>query len=143
MYERHITLIETALKRAEEIKGKQYLAERFFELFFQHYPQTREFFKNTDFPTYAPMKYRMITSFLLDTVKYPDFAEGELTDEVRRHEAFGLHDKEYFFALVDTIEVLNKDVLGDEWTDELGSCWADVSLAMKGIISEAASWVWD
>ena len=62
---------------------------------------------------------------------------------MRRHEAFGLHDKEYFFALVDTIEVLNKDVLGDEWTEELGSCWADVSLAMKGIISEAASWVWD
>ena len=143
MYERHIELIDAALKRAEEKKGKQYLAEHFFELFFELYPQTKEFFKNTDFPTYAPMKYRMITTFLLDTVKHPDFAEGELIDEVRRHQSFGLSDKEHFISLVDTIEILNKEVLAEEWTDELQSCWNDVSQAMKSIIAEAAGWVWE
>lgn len=143
MFERHIELIEAALKRAEEKKGKQYLAEHYFELFFQNYPQTKEFFKNTDFPTYAPMKYRMICNFLLDSVKHPDFAEGELTDEVRRHFAFGLTDKEHFFAIVDTLEVLIREVLDDEWNDELAVCWDDVSKAMKAIIAEAASWVWD
>lgn len=143
MFEHHIELIEAAFKRAEEIKGKQYLAEHFFELFFENYPQTREFFKTTDFASYAPMKYRMICDLLLDTIKHPDFAEGELTDEVRRHQSFGLHDKEHFFSLVDTIEVLIREVLADEWSDELATCWNDASTAMKGIITNAAGYVFE
>ncbi|NRB37217.1 MAG: hypothetical protein HRU20_01970 [Pseudomonadales bacterium] len=143
MFEKHIQLIDAAFKRAEEIKGRQYLAEHFFELFFHNYPQTKKFFKTTDFHTYAPMKYRMITEFLLDTVKHPDFAEGELTDEVRRHQAFGLHHKEHFYALVDTLEVLISEVLADEWTEELAGCWIDVSQAMKNIITEATSYVYE
>ncbi len=143
MPDNHIQLIEAALKNAERIKGKQYLAERYFELFFLHYPQTQTFFKTTDFATYAPMKYRMICDFLIDTVKNPDFAEAELTDEVRRHQGFGLYDKEHFYAIIDTLETLMREVLQQEFDDELATSWHDVATAMKSIITEAASYVYE
>lgn len=139
MYESHYQALERALARVEEKVGLQALSERFFALFFALYPQTLGYFSTTHIPSFAPRKYRAITAFLVDTVKHPDFAEGALTDEVRRHIIFGLVDKQHYFALIDTLEVLMREVLDDEWTPELQEYWEDVSQAMKGIITQAAT----
>ena len=141
MFEQHCVVIEKALARAEELEGMQQLSERFFEIFFEQYPQTLQYFEGTDIPQFAPRKFQIIITFFIDVMKHPDFADGELTDEVRRHIVYGLSDKEYYIALIDAIELVIREALGDEWTDELAEYWNDAALGMKGIVADAATHV--
>ena len=75
----------------------------------------------------------------MDVVEHPDYAQIHITQEVIRHQVYGLKDKEYYFALVDCIHYAVKQALADEWSSQEEEVWSDIALAFKGIIREAAS----
>ncbi|HEY9033126.1 MAG TPA: globin domain-containing protein [Pseudomonadales bacterium] len=133
--------IQQALMLAEQRQGIEMLSEAFFGHFFATYPETREYFRDTDIRKFGPEKFRIVSSFLLDIVRHPDFAEVELTDEVRRHLAYGLKDKAYYFALIDALEQSVREALQQDWEGEMAESWHDVTLAMKGVIGQASAFV--
>jgi hemoglobin-like flavoprotein len=137
MMDNHYLLIEKSIKRAYEKKGDVVLAQLFFDRFFTHYPETRQFFKTTDIASFGPKKIRYISDFLIDTVKHADYAETQIITEVMRHQVYGLKDKEYYYMLLDVFHESVRDCLADEWSDEIEECWSDVVLAVKAQVYEA------
>ena len=85
----------------------------------------------------------MVRDFLVDTIKHPDFAEGELTDEVRRHIAYGMTNVEYYSDLINSLEMVIRETLGADWSEELEEHWHDAAAGMKAIIAEASTHVFD
>ena len=139
--ENYYRQMQDCLARAEQRVGQERLAATFFAHFFEHFPETMNYFADTDISKFGPRKYRIISTFLLDMIRHPDFAEAELTDEVRRHQDYGLKDKDYYFALIDALQLTVKEALDDEWTVAMEECWQDVSMAMKGVIRQAFTFI--
>lgn len=137
MLDPHFLLIEKTINRAYEKKGAAVLSQLFFERFFSHYPETRQFFKTTDIPSFGPKKIRYISDFLIDTVKHQDYAATQIINEVMRHQVYGLRDKEYYYMLLDAFHESVRECLQEEWNDEMESCWSDVVLGVKSQVYEA------
>ena len=113
MYEEHIQVIETSLNRAIDKVGKKVLSRTLFDLFFERYPETQSFFEETDIDSFGPQKFSVITEFLIDVLKHPDYAEVHLGHEVQRHTVYGLKDREYYFTLIDVMQESVKRALDD------------------------------
>lgn len=138
---RYYETLKRSLEQAEAKESKAVLADRFFRHFFERFPETQEYFSETDISKFGPEKFTIISQFLLDMVRHPDFAEAELTDEVRRHLAYGLKDKDYYFALIDALEQTIRESFPGSWGEQQAESWHDVSLAMKGVIGRASAFV--
>ena len=81
----------------------------------------------------------IIFNFLLDVVAHPNYADGQITEEVIRHQVYGLHDKEYYFALVDCLYYAVKEALPEsEWNADCEQAWNDVGMSFKAIVQDAA-----
>lgn len=131
-------LIEKTINAVYAKKGDIVLAQLFFDKFFHHYPETKQFFKTTDITSFGPKKIRYISDFLIDSVKHPDYAETQIFTEVMRHQVYGLKDKEYYYMLLDAFHESVRECLQDEWTDEMEESWVDVVQGIKAQVYEAA-----
>lgn len=138
MLDNHVSVIEGSIRRAYEKSGADNLAQHFFDSFFTRYPETRQFFKNTDISSFGPKKIRYISDFIIDTVKHPDYAATQIITEVMRHQVYGLKDKEYYYMLIDAFHESVKACLAEEWNETIEECWSDVVLTIKSQIYEAA-----
>ena len=134
----HLTVIETGIDRAIEISGIPQISKRLFEIFFDTYPETQQYFKDTDITTFSPRKFEFIREFLLDVMKHPDYFEGVVINEVVRHQAYGLRDHEYYNTLIDSFQLSIKESLSEEWNDDMETCWVDITTGMKANIFEAS-----
>ena len=139
MYEEHIKIIESSLKRGIEKQGLHAIAKNLFVVFFEKHPDTEKYFEGTVIDTFCERKFKIIYNFLIDTLKYPDYADGAVCTEVIRHQIYGLKDKEYYFALVDSVLLSVKLALEEEWTLEIEEFWSDASVGLKKIIYDSAA----
>lgn len=136
--EDYIKLLDSSFDRAKEKIGNDELGALLFEKFFAMYPETPKYFKGTDVSYFRGKKLNIIFVFIKDIIKFPNFAEGHISQEVMRHQMYGLTDKEYYFGLIDCVSITIKEVLESEWTPEYEEAWNDVSMAFKSIVGEAA-----
>lgn len=134
----YAVVLESSFARAVEKLTIETLSANFFAQFFDTYPETQEFFKDSDMNYFSRKKMKIIFEFFVDIVKHPKFAEDYMAQEVMRHQMYGLRDREYYFTLVACLQNAVKNALGDEWTDEMESTWNDVMLAFRGFVAEAA-----
>lgn len=132
-------IIEQSLEAAESKVGAQALARDFFERFFKLYPETQSYFSQTDISSFGPKKFRYISEFIIDIYRHPNYAEGNLSEEVLRHQMYGLVDKEYYFALLDALQQSIQDALGEAWTPSLNETWNDANAALRHTINTAVS----
>ncbi len=139
MYEEHLKIIDASLKRGIEKRGLHSIAKNLFVLFFEKYPETEKYFEGTVIENFCDKKFNIIYNFLIDTLRFPAYAEGAICTEVMRHQIYGLKDKEYYFALVDSLLLSVKIALDDEWTPEVEEHWGDAATGLKSIIYESAA----
>lgn len=132
-------VIESSLEQAEQAIGAQALAEDFFQRFFAQYPETRDYFSQTNISSFGPKKFRYISEFIVDIYRHPNYAEGNLSEEVLRHQMYGLVDKEYYFALLDALHLSVKQALDQRWSQEQEEAWSDANAALRHTINTAVT----
>lgn len=137
--QRYIENIEQSYQTAQNKVGEAKLAEDFFDRFFTTYPETQQFFSNTNLDYFGSKKLNYIYNFFADVLKHPNFAEVHLSQEVMRHQMYGLKDKEYYFMLIDSLVATIKNNLNEDWTNDMEESWEAVSQALKAIIQQAAN----
>jgi hemoglobin-like flavoprotein len=130
--------LERSFNKAADKITIEKLSKNFFDKFFSIYPETQDFFKQSDMNYFSRKKMKIIFEFLVDIVKHPKFAEDFMAQEVMRHQMYGLRDKEYYFTLAGCLQEVVKEALEDEWDPETESVWNDVMSAFKGFVSDAA-----
>lgn len=135
----HIANMQLSFNAACESYGKDALAERFFELFFEQFPEAKNFFKGTDAAYFSHRKIEIIYTFFIDVLKHQNYAEGKIAEEVIRHQMYGLNDKAYYIGLIDTLIICLQQVLGNDWSDKSQEAWSDAAMVFKAHIAEAAA----
>ena len=138
MYQAHIHSLEESLKIATQRQPVTELASRLFNIFFEGHPEAADYFKDYDLEVLGPKKFRILAESIIDTLKYPDFAEGRLNEEVYRHMTHNLQDQEYYFAMIDALIACVKITLGDDWTAAYEEHWQESAAGMKHMIGLAA-----
>lgn len=133
----YVALLEQSFALANENLGSDILAKQFFELFFSTYPETLEYFEGTDIDYFKDKKLTIVFNFIRDIVKHPNYAEGHISQEVMRHQMYGLKDKEYYFTLIDSLAKIVKKAVAEQWNDEYEDAWNDTVMAFKSIIAKA------
>ena len=136
--EDYVEKLKTSYQSAIDNVGEQVLAKRFFDRFFETYPETLEFFKDSDMEYFRRWKMKIVFDFILDMLLHPNYAEDYLSTEVIRHQVYGLKDKEYYFTLVSCLyQAVKASVKAEHWDDETDSVWNDMILAFKGMVSQS------
>ena len=142
MYEHHVAVLEASITRAIEKQGADAVANKLFQRYFERFPETRErYFHGTDINYFGERKFKIIAEFLIDTLRFPNYAEGSMCNEVMRHQVYGLKDKEYYFGLVDALMESVQTAMGDEWTDDMAECWSDATIALKGFVQGGMAYI--
>lgn len=140
MYEQQLKLIETSYQTALANQSIAALAETFFERFFSQYPETQSYFAKTDIAYFGPKKLNIIYEFVVDTLAHPDYAEVGISEEVIRHQIYGLKDKSYYYFLVDTLsEVIIAACEQHEQFNEIKQAWELAATGFKGSVQTAAN----
>jgi len=134
MYQQHIAAVETSLAQAKEICSIEMLADTMFKIFFDKYPEARKYFADYDLSKLASVKFNIIVVTVIDTLKYPDYAENYISEEVFRHTIHDLKDREYYFALIDALIQSLKETLAELWSPQLEQDWTEAVAIMKHII---------
>lgn len=138
MYEAHAISIQDSVNQATALKTVPELAALMFEKFFNQHPEAQEFFKPYKLEELAPRKFRLLVETLIDTLKFPDFAEGRLNEEVYRHLVHNVRDREYYFALMDALMQSIKQVLANDWNNTYEEHWQEANTGMRHMIDLAA-----
>lgn len=136
--EDYIRLLDASFDTAINKIGNDALGALLFEKFFALYPETQAYFKGTDVNYFRGKKLNIIFTFIKDIIQHPNFAEGHISEEVIRHQMYGLTDKAYYFGLIDCVSLSVKEVLDSQWNAEYEEAWHDISTAFKSIVGEAA-----
>jgi hypothetical protein len=131
MYQDHIKAIEYSLAQAKNISSIDALSAKMFSLFFEQFPEARGYFKDYDLTKLASVKFNIIVTTIIDTLKYPDFADNYISEEVYRHTIHDLKDRVYYFALIDALIDSLKLTLEQQWSDELQTYWTEATSGMK------------
>ncbi len=134
----YIDTIKNCIKIAEQQHSPKQLGITLFGQYFEKFPETREFFKESDVPTFAARKYQYIADFFIDTVEHPNYAEDHVSYEVDRRQVYGVKDPEYYYAIIDVFQnvILLACDQADKHSirDEQRVIWNEVASAMKAHI---------
>ena len=133
----YVTLLEQSFLIANKQVGSDVLADQFFKQFFSVYPETLQYFDGTDLDAFKVKKLHIIFNFIRDIVKSPNYAEVHISQEVMRHQMYGLKDREYYFTMIESLAGIIKKAADDKWNDEFESAWNDTITAFKSIVAEA------
>lgn len=127
----HIRLIRGSYESACHKITEPALAEQFFHYFFNTYPETKAFFDGSDMDYFNRKKLNIIFEFMVDVFEHPHYAEGNMAEEVMRHQIYGLRDEEYYFMIADSLIQVVKKTLDDGWTDDINEAWNDALKVFK------------
>ena len=142
MEQQHLQLLESSIRLARQQRGGDWLAAELFRRFFDRFPDARrQFFADTDIGYFGERKFNIIAEFLLDTLRHPNFAEGNMCNEMMRHQMYGLADKAYYFGLVDALMESVQTALAEQWNEQYAECWNDTTAALKGFVQAGAAYL--
>ncbi len=137
MMDNYISILDESMALAIDKVGKDHLAKLFFHRFFATFPETTTYFKGTDVDYFGAKKLTIIVTFIRDIIQHPNFAEGHISQEVIRHQMYGLKDKTYYFCLLDSLVISLKEILAETWSHEYETVWQDMTTAFKSIIASS------
>jgi hypothetical protein len=108
-----------------------------FHIFFDRYPEAHSIFAKTDLEDFASTKFRLLSTHILDSVKYPEYAEANMVGEVHRHHYFDVKDLAYYYAMIDACRNVVQQTLKTEWTPEINTYWNEVIQGAKASVQTA------
>lgn len=139
MLDNHLDIVESTLKEAEKRKGTPQLASMMFDRFFEQHPEATAFFEDLDMKDVRRIKYWRVAEALVDVLKFPDYSESSLSEEVYRHRwVHEVRDREYYFAMAEALVDTLRQVLGEDWTARHEECWRDTLGGLKHGLASAA-----
>jgi len=133
----HALAISESLKQAQKKRTRAELGLRMFYFFFERYPETKNIFANTELESFAPLKFRLVSEFILDSVKNPDYALYNMVSEIYRHRYFDVKDAEYYYGLMDACCSAVQETLASEWTPAFEEYWQESLQAAKAVLQDA------
>lgn len=137
MYGSHAEAIRGSLKLAASKQSRAHLGLRMFDFFFQRFPETRSIFAETDLESFAPLKFRLVSEFILDSVQNPEYALYNMVSEIHRHAYFDVKDQAYYNGLIESCCEAVAETLGQDWPGELEGYWRESIEAAKAAVQEA------
>jgi len=133
-----LQVIENSIAQARDLRSLDELAGNMFENFFACHPEADACFDGFDLTKVGPFKFCKVSDALVDVLKYPEYSETSLSEEVWRHQIHDVRDKEYYFALADAFVETIKSTLAEIWSDEHEECWNDTLGGLKHNVDMAA-----
>ncbi|HEV8246601.1 MAG TPA: globin domain-containing protein [Polyangiaceae bacterium] len=112
------------------------LTQRFYEILFQRYPQTREMFP----PTRREKQENMLTQALvavMDHLEDAPWLVSTLHALGARHVGYGVTNEMYSWVGSSLLSTL-REVAGDDWTPELENAWGAAYWAIADLMREGA-----
>lgn len=137
MYDAHAKALGDSLKQAQLLRSRAELGLRMFDFFFERYPETKKIFSGTELESFAPLKFRLVSEFIVDAVKNHDYALYNMVSEIYRHRYFDVKDAEYYYGLMDACCRATQEALGSEWTPALQEYWQESLQAAKSVLQDA------
>lgn len=138
MYQEQIAGLKDSISKATQQHSIDYLSEKMFAIFFEQYPEAREYFKDHNLSDLGEWKFQLIAEIIVDGLEYPRFANRYIDEEVYRHlRAHNLKDKEYYFGLIDAVYETVKTTLHSEWNENYDEYWRDAIAGMRHIFDGA------
>ena len=133
----HATAIRLSLQHAQYIQTRDQLGQKMFEIFFARFPETERIFANSDVESFAQVKFRLVSDFILDCVRNPEYALYTMASEIYRHDYLDVRDQDYFNAMIDACHEAVRQALGTGYTAELAELWDESTQTAKATIQEA------
>lgn len=130
----NVELLENTFNLVEP-RGKE-LAATFYEILFNDFPETREFFVNTDMEKQQDKLLKSLM-YVVANLRYPEILISTLRDLGEKHASYGTLAEHYPIvgeALLKTLETY----LGDNWTPEVEQAWAEAYDEITRLMLEGA-----
>jgi hemoglobin-like flavoprotein len=111
---------------------------RFYEIFFERYPEVRPMFGRT--PAGALRQEKMLTDALvavLDRIEDAPWLEQTLFALGAKHVDYGVRDEMYEWVCECLLAAL-AEAAGDAWTPEVEGQWAEALRAIRDMMLEGA-----
>jgi hemoglobin-like flavoprotein len=138
MYHDHLKVVNETLAQARGRRSLQDLGDEMLQLFLEQHPEAISSFEGFDLKALAPHKFCKVSDALVDVLKFPEYSESSLSEEVFRHQIYDVKDKEYYFALADALVATIRNTLADVWDLEMEESWADTISGLHHNIDLAA-----
>ncbi len=112
------------------------LADRFYEILFEDYPEARVFFSKVDMPK---QKSALVTSLVtaINNLDNPDHLTRFLLNLGESHGRYGVEDKHYQWVGQSLMKAL-KQSLSDAWTQDIEYQWEEVYAIMAEAMKAGA-----
>jgi hemoglobin-like flavoprotein len=111
---------------------------RFYEIFFERYPQVRPMFGNT--PQARERQEKMLTDALVAVLDHLEDAPW-LTETLfalgKRHVGYGVRDEQYAWVGGCLLEAL-AEAAGPHWNDEVADAWTAAFGAIRDLMLKGA-----
>jgi hypothetical protein len=132
MYQEQIAGLKDSINNATQQHSIDYLSEKMFSIFFERYPEARDYFGDYDLSELGEWKFQLIAEIIVDGLEYPRFASHYIDEEVYRHlRTHNLRDKEYYFGLIDAVYETVKTTLNSEWNEDYDEYWREAIAGMR------------
>ena len=121
------------------IERSPQVTKRFYEIFFERYPQVRPMFGGG--PAALERQQRMLTDALVAVLDHVDDApwlEQTLVALGRKHVDYGVRDEMYNWVGESLLAALS-EAAGDEWTAEVQSAWVAAFGAISSLMLKGAA----
>jgi methyl-accepting chemotaxis protein len=113
------------------------LANRFYEILFERYPQVKPMFAKTDFSKQKQMLIQAL-SLLVANLEKPEILKAYLGVLGAKHAGYGATDAQYD-AVGECLLATLAEFAGPLWTPELAGEWAETYGAVAFLMKEGAA----
>lgn len=139
MYEKQIASLKDSINKATMQHPTKILSVKMFEIFFERYPEAREYFKDYDLAKIGGRKFQQIAEAIVDTLEIPGSANHYIDEQVYRHLVMhNVRDKEYYFGLIDAVYETVKTTLNSQWNENYDEHWREAITGLRYNINIAS-----
>lgn len=109
------------------------IVSRFYEIFFERYPQVKPLFKRGNAET-QHQKLGAALGAVLEHLEDPNWLTEQLGAMGRRHDGYGVTDDMYPWVGECLIAAM-QEAAGDEWTADMTVAWSDAYGAIVSLMT--------
>lgn len=112
------------------------LTKRFYEIFFERYPQVRPMFRRNAPEAQQQMLAQALVA-VMDHIEDAAWLSSTLRGLGAKHVGYGVTTEMYGWV-GDSLLATLAEVAGDDWSDELAAAWAEAYGAISGLMLSGA-----
>jgi nitric oxide dioxygenase len=130
----HEGLVKASWRRFEPFAEEW--AAVFYQRLFELHPASRALFAGTDMPA-QQRKFAQMLGWVVQALSSPERLVSEVVRLARRHQAYGVRDRDYASAGAALLWTLEQ-AFGSEWSAELQAAWTEAFLLFSWVMRRVA-----